>query len=194
MTDLTSTLPEKVSTQIVDTVLAEARSESSRLARGVALRVIATLGMASYALWTLTSGEHDINTYAYAAVAALAGLLAADSTLRMPQLAAALAARSNPMGVSVTPSTKIRWVLAVAALSMWILPLTAATGALWAGFGLAVAILPLVVFSTNVVLRSSLGLWSRLPRQTAYELMNGGASTLGDDDEADEEADEALGV
>lgn len=188
--------PTEVQDQIAVSVAADAGAETVRLGRGVAVRVLATLALTSYALWTLSEPAEEINTYVYAAVAAVAGLLATSATVRIPQLVAADTARRLLLETPSAPTPRQHRVSVAASVAMWVLPLVVATGNAWAGLGLVVALLPLVSFVSSAVLATYLAQWSKLPAQIAVSMQRAAGRAAGLDflDDEDAEADAALDV
>lgn len=175
MIDHTDMLPDEVRARVGAEVNRQIAQENLRQGRTIAVRIILALALASYTLVSMDTIEDEPRFFVslFAVVAMLAGLLAADVTLRFPQLFAGLAAKRDPFVVSPEPTRGQKWSTVAASAIVWSLPLSAATGHLYAGIALAVALLPLISFISNVVLRATLAQWSGLPARVTIDLVEG---------------------
>ncbi len=175
MIDQSHMLPEDVRERVRREVTGQIGAENHRLIRAVAVRVLLTLALVSYVLITLDTVEDEPEFFAlmFASVTALAGLVAADASLRIPQLFAGAVARRQPFAIPADPSRWLKWATVGASATLWVLPLSAGTGTFLSGVALAVALLPVLFFVSNVVLRASLAQWVGLPARVTMDLVSG---------------------
>lgn len=176
MIDHTATLPTGVRDRVSASVRKTIGVENTRLGRNVAFRLIVSLLLASYTMLSagnVNAAEPMFFPHLLAVVAALSGLLAADLTVRAPQLIGGIIAWRTPFTVSSEPTKKQKWASVVFSVAVWILPLIAATHSVLSGIALAIALLPLIAFVTNVILRTTLAQWSGLPARVTLDLIEG---------------------